>query len=90
MNPRQRRGLVFMAISVLVAIATFFVVTGYVANVNSQVGSRVTVYRATKPIEPYTALSTDNLEPVEVPERWVAKSSVLRSMTSSGVGSASA
>jgi pilus assembly protein CpaB len=67
-----------MAISVLVAIATFFVVTGYVANVNSQVGSRVTVYRATQPIEPYTALSTDNLEPVEVPERWVAKSSVLR------------
>lgn len=78
MNPRQRRGLVFMAISVLVAIATFFVVTGYVTNVNSQVGSRVTVYRATQPIEPYTALSTDNLEPVEVPERWVAKSSVLR------------
>lgn len=78
MNPRQRRGLVFMAISILVALATFFVVTGYVANVNSQVGSRVTVYRATQPIEPYTALSTDNLEPVEVPERWVSKSSVLR------------
>lgn len=67
-----------MAISILVAIATFFVVTGYVANVNSQVGSRVTVYRAIKPIEPYTALSTDNLEPVEVPERWVSKSSVVR------------
>ena len=49
-----------MAISILVAIATFFVVTGYVANVNSQVGSRVTVYQAIKPIEPYTALSTDN------------------------------
>ncbi|KGN38307.1 Flp pilus assembly protein CpaB [Knoellia subterranea] len=78
MNPRQRRGLVFMAISVLVALATFFVVTGYVSNVNSQVGSRVTVYRATKAIEPYTALSADNLEPVEVPERWVSKSSVLR------------
>ena len=43
MNPRQRRGLVFMAISILVALATFFVVTGYVANVNSQGGSRVTV-----------------------------------------------
>ena len=67
-----------MAISILVAIATFFVVTGYVANVNSQVGSRVTVYRATQAIEPYTALSADNLEPVEVPERWVSKSSVLR------------
>lgn len=78
MNPRQRRGLVFMAVSILIAVATFFVVTGYVANVNSQVGSRVTVYRATKAIEPYSALSTDNLEAVEVPERWVSKSAVLR------------
>ncbi|GGL39746.1 Flp pilus assembly protein CpaB [Phycicoccus endophyticus] len=78
MNPRQRRGLVFMAVSILIAVATFFVVTGYVANINSQVGSRVTVYRATTPIEPYTALSTDNLEAVEVPERWASDSSVLR------------
>lgn len=78
MNPRQRRGLLFILVSILVAGATFIVVTTYVANVNSQVGSRVTVYRATQPIEAYTALSAANLEPVEVPERWVSKSSVLK------------
>lgn len=64
-------------IAALVAIATFFVVTGYVASVNSQVGSRVTVYRATEAIEPYTPLSAKNLEPVEVPARWAPDSSVL-------------
>lgn len=46
MNPRQRRGLIYLLIAVVVAIATFLTVTRYVASVNSQVGSRVTVYRA--------------------------------------------
>ncbi|WP_427384233.1 Flp pilus assembly protein CpaB [Janibacter sp. G56] len=78
MNPRQRRGLLMILVSLVVAAATFFVVTGYVSSVNSQVGSRVTVYRATKPIEPYTALSPSNLEPVEVPQRWASKSTVLK------------
>lgn len=77
MNPRQRRGLFFVIVSALVAIGTFFAVSAYVANVNSQVGSRVTVYQASQPIAPYTPLGPDNLEAVEVPERWVPKSSVL-------------
>ncbi|WP_338749351.1 Flp pilus assembly protein CpaB [Janibacter alittae] len=77
MNPRQRRGLVMIIIAALVAVATFFVVTGYVASVNSQVGSRVTVYRAMEAIDPYTPLSAKNIEPVEVPARWAAESSVL-------------
>ncbi len=78
MNPRQRRGLFLLIASALVAVATFFVVTGYVASVNSQVGSRVTVYRASQAIDPYTPLSASNLEPVEVPERWVSKASILK------------
>lgn len=77
MNPRQRRGLILIVVSALVAIATFVVVTGYVASVNSQVGARVTVYRATEPIEAYTPLSASNVEAVEVPGRWTSKSSVL-------------
>lgn len=77
MNPRQRRGLMFILVAAVVAAGTFFAVTSYVASVNSQVGSRVTVFRAVKPIEAYTPLTAANLEPVEVPERWVSKSSVL-------------
>ncbi|PWJ26407.1 pilus assembly protein CpaB [Branchiibius hedensis] len=77
MNPRQRRGLILIVISAIVALATFFVVTSYVASVNSQVGAKVTVYRATQAIEAYTPLSASNLQPVEVPARWAAQSSVL-------------
>ena len=42
MNPRQRRGLLFMAVALLVAVGTFVAVSTFVANVNSQVGQRVT------------------------------------------------
>lgn len=77
MNPRQRRGLLFMAVALLVALGTFFAVSTFVANVNSQVGQRVTVYQAKSPIDPYTPLSADVLDPVEVPRRWVAESSIV-------------
>ncbi|CAM2811101.1 Flp pilus assembly protein CpaB [Cutibacterium acnes subsp. elongatum] len=77
MNPRQRRGLIYLLIAVVVAIATFLTVTRYVASVNSQVGSRVTVYRAKTAISPYTPLSESVLEPVEVPRRWTSDSSMV-------------
>jgi pilus assembly protein CpaB len=76
-NPRQRRGLSFIFVAVLVAVGTFMAVTSYTASVSSQVGSRVTVYRATQPVEAYTPLSASNLEPTEVPERWVSKTAIL-------------
>ncbi|MFT3875677.1 MAG: Flp pilus assembly protein CpaB [Propioniciclava sp.] len=77
MNPRQRRGLLFMAVALLIALGTFFAVSTFVADVNSQVGQRVTVYRAKTPIDPYTPLSADNIEPVEVPRRWASESSIV-------------
>jgi pilus assembly protein CpaB len=77
MNPRQRRGLTFIIVAALVAMGTFLAVTSYTASVNSQVGSRVTVYRATAPIAAYTALSANNLEPAEIPQRWVSKTAIL-------------
>lgn len=77
MNPRQRRGLILVFISAIVAIATFFVVANYVASVNRQVGARVTVYQAVEPIEAYTALTPQNLVAVEMPRMWVSDSSIL-------------
>lgn len=66
-----------MAVALLVAVGTFVAVLTFVANVNSQVGQRVTVYQARQPIDPYTPLSADVVEPVEVPRRWVSESSIL-------------
>ena len=77
MNPRQRRGIVFMVLSVLVSIAVFVILTGYVRSVSSQVGPTTTVYRAVGPIEAYVPLDEQNLEPYEVPERWAAPTSRL-------------
>ncbi|WP_380164493.1 Flp pilus assembly protein CpaB [Jannaschia sp. R86511] len=78
MNPRQRRGIVFMVLSVIVAIAVFVILTNYVQAVSSQVGPSTTVYRAVAPIEAYDPLGTGNLEPYEVPQRWTSESAQLQ------------
>lgn len=77
MNPRQRRGLTFILVAMLVSVGTFLAVTSYTASVNSEVGSMVTIYRATQPIQAYTDLSASNLEPAQIPQRWVSNTSIL-------------
>lgn len=76
MNPRQRRGVLFLIMAGALAIAVFFAVSNYVAQVDSQVGPRITVYRVAQPIEAYTAIGAGNLEAVEVPKRWSSPTSV--------------
>jgi pilus assembly protein CpaB len=61
-----------MLMSVVLAVGVFIAVASYVADVNSQVGSRTKVFRASKGIDPFAPLSRDNLEQVEVPERWTS------------------
>lgn len=78
MNPRQRRGIVFMALAVVVSVVVFVILTGYVRSVSSQVGPTTTVYRAAAPIEAFVPLSESNLEPYEVPERWASPTSRLQ------------
>lgn len=70
MNARQRRGLVLILLGVVVATAVLVVVTAYVRSVSTQVGPLTTVYAAREQIEAYTPLGPDNLEPVELPQRW--------------------
>jgi len=79
MNPRQRRGVLLMVLSGIAAVLVFIGVSSYVANVNSRVGPMVTVYRVTTDLPAFTTLSSENTEPVEVPERWAADNTVLRS-----------
>lgn len=77
MNPRKRRGLLLMLVAAIVAAVTFVILTSYTANVNSRVGSRVTVYEASRPIDAYEPLGANNLKAVEVPERWASKTTIL-------------
>ncbi len=77
MNARQRRGVLFITFSVLMATVVFFTVAAYVARVNTQVGERVSVYRAATAIEPYQPLTEENLRVVRIPKRWASATSRL-------------
>lgn len=76
MNPRQRKGVLFLAFAVIGAVAVFFSVIGYVNDVESQVGNRVTGYVLAKDVPAYQVLSTSDLEQVEVPQRWLPDGAV--------------
>lgn len=72
MNPRQRRGVLFMLVALLIAGGVFLVVFQYVARVGSAVGPTTTVYRAAEPIEAYETLTDASLVADEVPTRWLS------------------
>ncbi len=79
MNPRQRRGVLLMCMAVVVAVAVFVSVSSYVGDVNSKVGPLVTVYQVEEDLPAFSELSADNVETVEVPERWTSDASMLTS-----------
>lgn len=73
-----------MVLAALSAILVFVGVSSYVANVNSKVGPMVTIYQVTKDLAAFTILSSENTEPVQVPERWAAGNTVLKSQDIDG------
>jgi pilus assembly protein CpaB len=83
MNPRQRRGVLFLAFAIVGAIAVFFSVIGYVNDVESQVGNRVTGYVVRENIRAYQPIAPGDLEPVEIPQRWLPDGAV-RSLSDLG------
>src|SRR5690606_32573004 len=66
-NPRQRRGVLFLLAAAALSVAVFLAVSNYVSGIESQVGPRVTVYRVSEPIEAYQPLGASNVEAFEVP-----------------------
>jgi pilus assembly protein CpaB len=65
-----------MILSGLAALGVFIGLSAYVANVNSQVGSKVTVYRATGNIAAYSDLSNAPLQAETIPKRWVGSTAI--------------
>jgi pilus assembly protein CpaB len=76
MNPRQRRGVLFLAVAAIGAIAVFFAVVGYVNNVESQVGNRVTAWVIKRDVPAYQPLRSDDVQKVEIPARWLPDGSI--------------
>lgn len=76
MNPRQRRGLMLLIVSVLGAVAVFVAVLAFVADVNSRAGNFVQVVSLSKDVKAYEPLATDDLQLREVPERWTSSETI--------------
>lgn len=71
MNPKQRRGLLLMIISAVVAVAVFVGVVMFVQNVSSQVGPTTEVYVAKEDIAAYQPIKQGMLETKTVPNRYM-------------------
>lgn len=71
MNPKQLRGVITLIVAALGAIAIFIGVTAYVSEVRSEVGPTSEVYVTTESIEVHQAVSFEDVESREIPDRYM-------------------
>ncbi|WP_103501032.1 MULTISPECIES: Flp pilus assembly protein CpaB [unclassified Streptomyces] len=76
MNGRQRRGLILLLVSVVLALVAFGGVYAVIQDVESKVGPETTAYEVAEDIEPYQPLNADQFREVRMPERYVPESAV--------------
>ncbi|WP_059013144.1 Flp pilus assembly protein CpaB [Streptomyces specialis] len=76
MNARQRRGLLLLFASVLLALGAFAGVLAVINDVESKVGPETTAYELSEDIDPYEAVTADKLREVSIPERYIPDSAV--------------
>ena len=84
MNPRQRRGLLLIAVAIVGAIGVFVSVANYVADVEAQVGPMSTVLRLTQQARPYQPVTADMVEQVAVPVRWRPRNALVSGLELEG------
>ena len=76
MNPRQRRGLLLIAIAALGLVVVFVLIAGYVSDVRDEVDPKTRLLALAKPVEENQAITDDMLKSVEMPERWAPPSAL--------------
>jgi pilus assembly protein CpaB len=76
MNPKQRRGVLFMVVAAFGAAAIFFMVASYVASVQAAVGDYESVLRLRTDVPAYKAVTGNLVEEVKVPRRWLPPTAV--------------
>jgi pilus assembly protein CpaB len=69
-NPRQRRGLLLIAIAALGLVVVFVLIAGYVSDVRGEVDPKTHLLALAKPVEAHQAITDDMVKTVEMPERW--------------------
>jgi pilus assembly protein CpaB len=76
MNSRQRRGVVFLVVSALCAVAAFAGVLAVVGDARSEVGPKITAYRLSKDVAAYSEVTSAQLQKVEIPRRYLPATAV--------------
>ena len=76
MNPRQRRGLLLIAISAIGLLGVFVLIAQYVADVREEVDPKVSLLALAKPVAAHQAITDDMVKTVELPERWAPPSAM--------------
>jgi pilus assembly protein CpaB len=90
LNPRQRRGVFFLVVTSILAVAVFVGVLYYVRTVSSQVGPVATVLQLNRSVDALEPIEESMLERVEVPERWVPETAVRSAEDADGLVAATA
>ena len=76
MNSRQRRGVILLLVSVLVALGAFVGVLSVVNDAESQVGDKVSAYELKSDVAPYKTLDEEDFTEVSLPKRWLPETAV--------------
>ncbi|RBM11759.1 Flp pilus assembly protein CpaB [Streptomyces sp. PT12] len=76
MNARQRRGMLLLLASVLLAVGAFAGVLAVINDVESKVGPEATAFELTTDVEPYQEVTADQVREVRIPERYIPPSAI--------------
>lgn len=72
MSARQRRGLLLLVLAGMLGLTTFVVLSNYVTAVRADVGDVVQAWRVSDDVPAFTVLTADMVEPLDVPQKWLA------------------
>ena len=76
MNPRQRRGLLLIAVAALGLAVVFVLIAGYVSDVRREVDPKIRLLALAKPAQQYESITDDMVKTIEMPERWAPPSAL--------------
>ncbi len=76
MNPRQRRGVLLMALATLGALVVFVSVLSYVGSVRDEVGNLGIALRLSQDVEAFGVVDEAVWEEVQVPVRWMSATTI--------------
>lgn len=84
MNPRQRRGVLLIALSIVGALAVFIAVVNFVADVRRQVGPMMVIIETQADTVAYEPINPASVREVRVPEQWAPPNALTSAVDMAG------